>query len=77
MCDFCDKYQELKNMEQIRTDEYSITQFRLMSGLVMCHAVRFTKWWNKEFHLEGSFELNYCPECGKKIKENKDDSNNT
>ena len=76
MCDFCEKYQELKNMERISSDEYSIELFRMKSGLVTSHAVRFRKFYSIQDHLEGSFELNYCPECGKKIKENKDDTSN-
>lgn len=76
MCKFCDKYQELKIMENITSDEHSIEQFRMKSGLVTSHAVRFRKFYSIQDYLVDSFELNYCPECGKKIKENKDDSNN-
>ena len=73
MCDFCEKYQELKNMEQITSDEYSIEQFRVKSGLVMSHAVRFRKLYSIQDYLEDSFELNYCPECGRAIKEKQDE----
>ena len=77
MCDFCEKYQELKIIDPIRTDDYSYEKRNILAGLVLQNRISVV-FNNKGFstsqnHIEGVFELNYCPECGRAIKEKQDE----
>ena len=73
MCEFCNKYSKLKIMETSISQADSIERRKLTAGLVLSvkNVLIFSD--GEEFsstqdHLKGSFELNYCPECGRDLR---------
>ena len=72
MCEFCNEYNRLKIMETSINQTGSIERRKLTAGLVLSVKTVLIFKSGKEFsstqdHLKGSFELNYCPECGRRF----------
>ena len=73
MCEFCNKYSKLKIMETSISQAGSIERRKLTAGLVLSVKNVLIFSGGEEFsstqdHLKGSFELNYCPECGRRFE---------
>lgn len=73
MCEFCKKYKELQIMETTINQRYVVENRKIQSGLVLSVMTIIPEFESLQNFLRGVFELNFCPECGKKIKENKND----
>lgn len=73
MCEFCKKYKELQIMETTINQKCVVEKRKIKSGLVLSVMTIIPEFESLQNLLRGVFELNFCPECGKKIKENKND----
>lgn len=71
MCEFCSEYNRLKIMETSISQAGSIERRKLTAGLVLSvkNVLIFSgeEFSSTQDHLKGSFELNYCPECGRRF----------
>jgi len=73
MCEFCNEYNRLKIMETSISQAGIIERRKLTAGLVLSVKNVLIFSGGEEFsstqdHLKGSFELNYCPECGRRFE---------
>lgn len=67
MCEFCKAYEKRRIMET-EIKKGVITENRhIKAGLILSVTNSFANFWNAENITEGVFNLNYCPECGRRL----------
>lgn len=67
MCEFCNEYNRLKIMETTISQPFSREQRKIKSGLVLSVMTIIPEFESLQNLLRGVFELNYCPECGRRF----------
>ena len=67
MCEFCNEYNRLKIMETTISQPFSREQRKIKSGLVLSALTIIPEFESLQNLLRGVFELNYCPECGRRF----------
>ena len=68
MCEFCNEYNRLKIMETTLSQPFSREQRKIKSGLVLSVTTNIPEFENMQNFLRSVFELNFCPECGKDLR---------